>query len=63
MESIDLDRLYKAFEDKEPKLVAWLDEAAEHLRNALVTIENLFDPQVVILGGPVPDLDPRRIDR
>ncbi|TCR71798.1 ROK family transcriptional regulator [Rhizobium sp. BK376] len=55
LKSIDLDRLYKAFEDEEPKLVAWLDEAADHLRNALVTIENLFDPQVVILGGPVPD--------
>lgn len=53
--AIDLDRLYKGFEDKEPRLMQWLDEAAEHLRNAIVSVENLFDPQAVILGGPVPE--------
>ncbi len=53
--AIDLDRLYKGFEDKEPRLIQWLDEAAEHLRNAIVSVENLFDPQAVILGGPVPE--------
>ncbi len=32
----------------------WLDAAAEALSIALVGIENLFDPQTVILGGSAP---------
>lgn len=53
--ALDLDELYKGFETKNPRLMHWLDEAAEHLRNAIVSVENLFDPQAVILGGSVPD--------
>lgn len=34
---------------------AWLDEVAPILRSAVVTIENLFDPATVILGGLVPN--------
>jgi predicted NBD/HSP70 family sugar kinase len=30
----------------------WIAEAAPLLRAALVTIENLFDPETVIIGGP-----------
>ena len=32
----------------------WLDRAAEALSIALVGIENLFDPEAVILGGSAP---------
>ena len=53
--AIDLDTLYAGFEANDPRLMRWLDDAAEHLRNAIVSVENLFDPQAVILGGPVPD--------
>ena len=31
----------------------WVAEAAPLLRAALVTIENLFDPETVVIGGPV----------
>jgi predicted NBD/HSP70 family sugar kinase len=33
----------------------WLDEAAAALSEAVAVIENLLDPQVVILGGALPD--------
>ena len=29
----------------------WLDEAAPLLRAAIITIENLFDPETIIVGG------------
>ncbi|MBW6507313.1 MAG: ROK family transcriptional regulator [Rhodobacteraceae bacterium] len=36
-------------------LSGWLDEAASALSQAVGLLENLFDPQVVILGGALPD--------
>jgi predicted NBD/HSP70 family sugar kinase len=30
---------------------AWIAEAAPYLRSAIVTIENLFDPETIIIGG------------
>lgn len=53
--AIDLGRLETAFERRDEKLLQWMDEAAGHLRNAIVTIENLLDPQAIILGGSVPE--------
>lgn len=34
---------------------AWVDEVAPIFRNAVATIENLFDPQTIVLGGMAPD--------
>ena len=34
---------------------AWIEEAAPLLRNAIVTIENLFDPETVVIGGIMDD--------
>ena len=34
---------------------AWLEEVAPILRSAVVTIENLFDPATIILGGLAPN--------
>lgn len=48
----DLDRLYKA---GSPALMRWLDAAVEPLSTAMTIIENLFDPQAIILGGAMPD--------
>ena len=39
---------HPAFED-------WLAEAAPLLRRAVVAIENLFDPQTILIGGLAPD--------
>jgi predicted NBD/HSP70 family sugar kinase len=33
----------------------WIEEAAPLLRNAIVTIENLFDPETIIIGGLAED--------
>ena len=34
---------------------AWIEEAAPLLRSAIVTIENLFDPETVVIGGIMDD--------
>lgn len=39
----------------DPALGEWLDRATEPLSAAIAMIENLFDPQAVILGGAMPD--------
>jgi predicted NBD/HSP70 family sugar kinase len=38
-----------------PELARWLDEAAPALAGAITLIENLLDPETVILGGALPD--------
>ncbi|MGB1209460.1 MAG: ROK family protein, partial [Paracoccaceae bacterium] len=49
------DQLAKAYAAHDPALMAWLDKAAEPLSNAITVIENIFDPETVILGGAMPD--------
>ena len=36
-------------------LDAWIEEAAPLLRSAIVTIENLFDPETIVVGGLASD--------
>ncbi len=48
----DLDRLHAA---GNPVLRRWLLSAAEPLSAAIGIVENLLDPQAVILGGAMPD--------
>ncbi|MBB5516480.1 putative NBD/HSP70 family sugar kinase [Rubricella aquisinus] len=38
-----------------PALTAWLDSAAPPLSRAIAMLENLLDPQAVVLGGALPD--------
>ncbi|MEL6680626.1 MAG: ROK family transcriptional regulator, partial [Pseudomonadota bacterium] len=49
----DLERLYR---EKSRPLFAWLDSAQAPLSQAIGLVENLFDPEVVILGGALPDI-------
>jgi len=37
------------------RLGAWIDLAAEHLSTACVTIDNLLNPEAIVIGGIVPD--------
>ena len=39
---------------REPALIAWCREAAVHLRNAVCMIENLLDPETIVIGGSAP---------
>jgi predicted NBD/HSP70 family sugar kinase len=47
--------LVRAFADRDSGLLRWIDEAAIHLQTAIVNLENIFDPQVVLLGGIIPE--------
>ncbi|MCX5513329.1 transcriptional regulator [Kaistia algarum] len=38
-----------------PVIDAWIEETAPLLRAAVVTIENLFDPETILIGGLVPE--------
>ena len=50
-----VDGLDKAYADRETALMEWLNAAAEPLGSAIAIIENMLDPQTVILGGAMPD--------
>jgi predicted NBD/HSP70 family sugar kinase len=49
------DQLIRAFADRDPGLMYWIEQAAVHLRTAIVNLENIFDPQAVLLGGIIPE--------
>jgi predicted NBD/HSP70 family sugar kinase len=52
--AVDLDVLELAHAAGAPALLRWLDEAAKQLGRAIVIIENLLDPQTIVLGGSMP---------
>jgi predicted NBD/HSP70 family sugar kinase len=39
---------------RDPALIAWLDQAAVYLAQALTTIDAVFDPDTTIIGGTMP---------
>lgn len=45
----------RLYDQRHPVLLSWLDAAIEPLSVAVTIVENLFDPQTVILGGAMPD--------
>ncbi len=51
----DINALDAFFDRRDPDLMAWLDTASDALGQAVSIVENLFDPQAVILGGAMPD--------
>ena len=38
-----------------PLVLAWINEGLEPLRTGLNTLENLFDPEMIMIGGDAPD--------
>ncbi len=46
--------LARLLADQDQALLAWCREAAMHLRNAICLIENLLDPETVVIGGSAP---------
>jgi predicted NBD/HSP70 family sugar kinase len=52
---LDIAKINTLFADGDPKLMEWLDAGASALSHALGIIENLFDPQTIILGGAMPE--------
>lgn len=47
--------LASAFDAGDPRLGEWLDEAARHLRQAVAMVENLLDPETIVIGGIMPE--------
>lgn len=45
----------KLLADKNPVLLEWIDIASIHLSQAISILENIFDPETIILGGAMPD--------
>lgn len=41
--------------EQNPHMLDWLDTASGHLSQVIGTLENLYDPQTIILGGALPD--------
>ncbi|PYG25506.1 ROK family protein [Pelagimonas varians] len=52
---LDIDAISALFTQKDPRFWNWLEAAASALSQATGLIENLFDPQTIILGGAMPD--------
>jgi predicted NBD/HSP70 family sugar kinase len=48
---IDLEELAASA----PKLGPWIELAAGHLATACVAIDNLLDPEAIVIGGIIPD--------
>lgn len=52
---IEPERLEAALAAGDPAMQAWLAEAARALGRAVAALENLLDPEAVILGGTLPE--------
>jgi len=48
------DLLVEMLASREPMLMEWCRGAAVHLRNAVCMIENLLDPETIVIGGSAP---------
>lgn len=44
-----------AFERGDERLARWIEQAGTHLREVVVMLENIFDPETVIVGGVIPE--------
>lgn len=53
--AVDLAGLAALFAAKDVALMAWLSASAPALGHAVQIVENLFDPQTIILGGAMPE--------
>jgi predicted NBD/HSP70 family sugar kinase len=51
---LDIAAIEQLYVDRNPRFMTWLDAGANALTQAIGLIENLFDPQTVILGGAMP---------
>lgn len=51
---VDVDRLQDLPPEADPVVAAWLEEAAAHLSPMIAMLENILDPQTIILSGGLP---------
>jgi predicted NBD/HSP70 family sugar kinase len=55
LEAVTVEGLAQLYAARAPALMGWLAAAAEPLSTAITIIENMVDPEAVILGGAMPD--------
>lgn len=48
------ETLARMLDTGDPQLLAWCRQAAQCLQNAVCTIENMLDPQTIVIGGSAP---------
>lgn len=51
----DFATLEQLFEARDPLVIAWIAEAARYLSPMIAMLENILDPETVILGGAISD--------
>jgi len=49
-----LEHLQGLFEADDKRINSWIAQAVRHLRHAVQTLESLFDPETIIIGGQMP---------
>jgi predicted NBD/HSP70 family sugar kinase len=49
-----LDHLQGLCETGDKRIGPWIAQAVRHLRHAVQTLESLFDPETIIIGGQMP---------
>ncbi|MFQ6553549.1 ROK family protein [Aestuariibius insulae] len=54
-DDLDIAALEALFARSDPALTGWMDQAAGALGHAALLIENILDPQTIILGGAMPE--------
>lgn len=52
---LDITTVEALFTQRDARFMAWLDQGAAALSQAVGLVENLFDPQTTILGGAMPE--------
>lgn len=53
-DEVPSEEVTAALRNGEPRLAAWLTEAAQYLRIAIRNVEAMFDPDTIVLGGGLP---------
>lgn len=51
----DFETLERLHAERHPVVAQWIREAADHLGPVLAMLENILDPETLILGGTLPD--------
>ncbi|MXQ13117.1 ROK family transcriptional regulator [Microvirga makkahensis] len=54
IQNVDYAQLERLHHDKHPVVEAWIEEAAGYLAPQVAMLENLFDPEAVVIGGALP---------
>ena len=53
-QSLGKDQIIALLGAQDQRLLAWCRQAAGHLRNAICIVENMLDPDAIVIGGSAP---------